>query len=147
MLRKNCVYFISINLLGLIQCSFIRSFLDYCSIIWSPYLQKYISTLEGNRNKFLGFLCYRCCIPLTPQTSYDPSSNIHFFDSLKLRQIKLCFLCNIKYVFSANCFKVQCKTCASQKHSKTKKNVMNIVKINQHNLTVGYKINIITNLQ
>lgn len=96
-IKFSCGNFKNINALNLIYTSYIRSLLDYCSIIWSPYLHKHKVSLEAVQNKFLGFLCYRCNIPRIPHTSYAPILDLLNMDSLELRRIKLdiCFLYNV----------------------------------------------------
>lgn len=96
-IKFSCGNFSNRNALILLYTSYIRSSLDYCSIVWSPYLLKHKSSLETVQNKFLGFLCYRCNIPRIPHTSYVPILEILCLDSLELRRIKLdlCYLYNV----------------------------------------------------
>lgn len=79
-------------LLRFVYCSF----LEYCSIIWSPYHLKHNSSLESVQNNFSSFLYHRY-IPSVPHTSHDRIVPILFLDSLNSCRIKhlLCFLYNI----------------------------------------------------
>lgn len=58
--------FSNIKALRIIYCFYMWSILYYCSVIWSPWVQKRVSTLKGVQNKVSGFICHRCNIPRAP---------------------------------------------------------------------------------
>lgn len=55
-----------------LYCSFIRSILEYYSIVWSPYTLGPINFIEGIQHWFLRILVFKCGIQRQRQTSYLP---------------------------------------------------------------------------
>ncbi|VEN38854.1 unnamed protein product [Callosobruchus maculatus] len=55
---RNCKYF-STTSIRAVYCSLVRSTLEYCSVVWSPYYQIHSDTLERVQHKFLRYCAYR----------------------------------------------------------------------------------------
>uniref|UniRef100_A0A6P7GJH9 Uncharacterized protein LOC114343445 n=1 Tax=Diabrotica virgifera virgifera TaxID=50390 RepID=A0A6P7GJH9_DIAVI len=56
--KRNSKYF-SIDAVRLIYCCLVRSILEYCSVVWSPYHQIHIATIEKVQHKFLKYCAYK----------------------------------------------------------------------------------------
>ncbi|XP_050517767.1 uncharacterized protein LOC126892301 [Diabrotica virgifera virgifera] len=54
---RNCKY-LSINSTRLVYCCLVRSILEYCLVVWSPYFQNSIDTLERVQHRFLRYCAY-----------------------------------------------------------------------------------------
>ena len=55
---RNCTKF-SVNATRLVYCSLVRSILEYCSVVWSPYYCGHIDTLERIQHRFLRHCAFR----------------------------------------------------------------------------------------
>jgi len=75
-------------------CSFVRSILDYNSVVWSPSRKGQIQMIESIQNRFLRFLSFNCDIQHLPHSSYQPLLSFLNIESLEIR-IKRCNLCFI----------------------------------------------------
>ena len=58
-ITRNCSSMNNIDSIKLIFTSFVRSILEYASIVWSPYYDCYIESLESVQRKFLKFLFWK----------------------------------------------------------------------------------------
>ena len=63
----------------------IRSILEYCCVIWSPYYQCHISRLEQVQNKFLKYLLYKHHIP-SDNLCYEVRAMLCGYQSLEVRR-------------------------------------------------------------
>jgi len=63
--------------------TYVRPIVEYCSVIWSPYLKKDIEILENVQRKFTKSL------PGMKNKSYDERLSALSLDSLELRRIKI----------------------------------------------------------
>nr|CAI5870437.1 unnamed protein product [Callosobruchus analis] len=85
---RNCRNFKSPEALIALYSTYIRSHLEYASVIWNPFYNHDKSTLEGLQRKFLKFLAYRIdgIYPAQgfPQTSLLCRFNIQ---SLEIRRV------------------------------------------------------------
>lgn len=88
-IKSCCKHFKDRHALRVVYCSYIRSNLEYCSLIWSPYLKGQIKALEAVQQAFLRFLCFNCQIPREPHTNYGPILTSLNLDSLEIRRTKL----------------------------------------------------------
>jgi len=43
-----------------LYCSYVRSILDYNSVIWSPYISGTTDAIEAIQNRFLRLLVFKC---------------------------------------------------------------------------------------
>jgi len=103
-IKSCCKHFKDMHALRLVYCSYIRSNLEYCSLIWSPYLKGQIKSLEAVQHAFLRFLCFNCHIPREPHTDYDPILTTLNLDSLETRRIKL----DLNFLYNVLNNKVDC---------------------------------------
>lgn len=76
-----------------LYCTFVRSILDYISIIWSPYASGPINSLEMIQNRFLRLISIKFKIERLPHTSYKPLLLYLNLDTLQVRKLKqdVCF--------------------------------------------------------
>lgn len=66
------------HVLKLLYYSYVRSHLEYCSVVWSPQYQNHIDTLESVQRKFLRLLSYKIKKPILDHdyTEIMSSNNI-----------------------------------------------------------------------
>ena len=93
---RQCQEFTSLRVFCILYNSYVRSLLEYCCIIWSPYYQLYISRLEKIQRKFIKFLCFKLNV-IFDKNNYELIvkyfglsfliSRRHYFD--------LCFVFNV----------------------------------------------------
>lgn len=62
---KNTFDFTDLNVLRILYFSLVRSHLEYCCIIWSPFFQIYIAKIESVQRKFLRYIAFKLSIPTT----------------------------------------------------------------------------------
>ncbi|KAF0767516.1 UDP-N-acetylglucosamine--peptide N-acetylglucosaminyltransferase 110 kDa subunit-like, partial [Aphis craccivora] len=76
-----------------LYCTFVRSILDYNSIIWSSYASGPINSLEVIQNPFLRLTSNKCKIERLPRTSYKPLLLYLNLDTLQVSRLKqdVCF--------------------------------------------------------
>ena len=60
---RNCNHF-SLEATRLVYCSLVRSILKYCSVVWSPYHQIHINSVERVQHKFLRHCAYKSHIAI-----------------------------------------------------------------------------------
>jgi len=77
-----------------LYCTFVRSILDYNSIIWSSYASGPINSLEVIQNPFLRLTSNKCKIERLPHTSYKPLLLYLNLDTLQVSRLKqdVCFV-------------------------------------------------------
>lgn len=56
---RNSRDFVSVNTLKILYCSFVRSKLEYASLVWCPNYNIHINTLENIQRRFLKLLYFR----------------------------------------------------------------------------------------
>lgn len=59
-LKRSCSQFMDLKIIKILYCSFVRSSLEYCSQVWNPMYDIYISRLESVQRNFTRFLQYKC---------------------------------------------------------------------------------------
>jgi len=88
-IKSCCKHFKHINALRQVYCSYIWSNLEYCSLVWSLYLQGHKKSLEAVQHAFLRFLCFNCNIPRESHSDYSTILTSLNLDSLEIRRTKL----------------------------------------------------------
>ncbi|KAI5707382.1 hypothetical protein M8J77_004742 [Diaphorina citri] len=73
------------NVLKTLYYSYVRSHLEYCSVVWSPQYQVHINTLEAVQKKFLRLLAYKDKTPILDH-NYEPIMSSHNIVSLQHRR-------------------------------------------------------------
>ena len=56
---RNCKYFVNINCIKTLYFTYVRSILEYGSVVWSPMYSNHKYTIEKVQNKFLRYLYYK----------------------------------------------------------------------------------------
>ncbi len=56
---RTCRSFSDINALKMIYFSYVRSKLEYCSIVWNPIYKNHTQKIEKIQRKFLKYLCFK----------------------------------------------------------------------------------------
>jgi len=100
-IMRSCKDFDNPLTLKSLYCAFVRPVFDYNSVVWSPYTNSPIKSIESIQNRFLRILCHKCNILRPIYSSYQPILLQFKFDSLKDRKIKF----DINFIFKLiNCF-------------------------------------------
>lgn len=55
--------FKEVKTLKILYCTFVRSHLEYASLIWNPLYHKYTDRIENVQKRFIKYLCFRLQIP------------------------------------------------------------------------------------
>lgn len=79
-----------------LYCSFVRSLLEYCSVVWSPSYAVYVEVIERVQRKFLRILAFKCGYQ-REDYQYDDILFQFNLQSLQTRRqiAELCFLYNV----------------------------------------------------
>lgn len=56
---RSCRLFKNIHCIKILYISFVRSILEYCSVIWNPYYEIHKQGIERIQNKFLRYIYYK----------------------------------------------------------------------------------------
>ena len=56
---RNCRQFNNVSALKCLFFSYVRSKLEYCSIIWNPYYRCHVERLESVQRRFLKYLSFK----------------------------------------------------------------------------------------
>jgi len=88
-ISRTCSDFNNPIALKSLYCSFVRSVLDYNSVVWSPYMSGPTEAIEAIQNRFLRFLAFKCGVQRQRHTSYLPLHLLTNLESLQLRRIRL----------------------------------------------------------
>lgn len=93
-INRNCKSFNNPYALKALYYSYVRSILDYASMVWSPSRIGPIRALESIQNRFLRFLSFKCDIQRQPHSSYLPILTVLNMESLEIRKkrLDLCFI-------------------------------------------------------
>uniref|UniRef100_A0A6P7FX35 Uncharacterized protein LOC114331715 n=1 Tax=Diabrotica virgifera virgifera TaxID=50390 RepID=A0A6P7FX35_DIAVI len=75
--------FTSIQPLKILYCSLVRSHLEYCSSVWSPYYQLYSDKIENVQHKFLRHVAFK----LGQYMHYDDILQMLNITTLKSRRL------------------------------------------------------------
>lgn len=67
-----------------LYCSYVRSILDYNSIVWSPSRVGPIQAIESKQNRFLHFMSFNCIIQRQPHSSYQRLLSLLNLESLEI---------------------------------------------------------------
>ena len=93
-INRSCKSFNNPYALKALYYSYVRSILDYASMVWSPSRIGPIRAIESIQNRFLRFLSFKCDIQRQPHSSYLPILTILNMESLEIRRkrLDLCFI-------------------------------------------------------
>ena len=93
-INRSCKSFNNPHALKALYCSYVRSILDYNSIVWSPSRVGPIQTIDSLQNRFLRFLSFNCGIQRQPHSSYQPLLSLSNIETLETRRKRsdLCFI-------------------------------------------------------
>ena len=85
-ITRNYKNFTNSVVIKTLYTSLVRSKLEYNTLIWSPYLNFQIQSLDNIQNRFLRFMAFKC--NLTHMQNYPYQLLLHFFniDSLSKRR-------------------------------------------------------------
>lgn len=108
---RNCKTFTNILALKVLYFSYVRSKLEYGSIVWNPYYSVHKLTIEKVQRKFLKFLSYKTD-GIYPERGFDHAIllDIFKFDSLEMR--RCCSSLTFLYKLLHN--KIDCPIIVSQ---------------------------------
>lgn len=70
LIKSHCKHIENVDALRQVHCSYIRSNLDYCTLVWSPFLQGLKNSLENIQRAFLRFLRFNRKIPRELHADY-----------------------------------------------------------------------------
>lgn len=96
-IMRRCWEFSNIEVLMSLYFSLVRSHLEYCCVIWSPYYQIHIKRLERVQIKFVNFLLYKLRIDKR-QFSHRDRLRLLNVDSLEKRRIFLTLMFGFKII-------------------------------------------------
>lgn len=93
-INRSCKDFVNPLALKSLYCSFVRSLLDYGSIVWSSQSIGATKSLESIQNRFLRIIQLRCCIERAPHSSYQPLLSYLKLETLvnRRKRLDLCFI-------------------------------------------------------
>ncbi len=98
---RNSKFFSSIDSVVMLYNSFVRSRLEYCSIVWDPFSTGKILAIEQVQNKFLRYLYYKQFnAPCDRDLSTVVLRRIFSFDTLLSRRNKLSLMFVYKIIHS-----------------------------------------------
>ena len=80
--------FTNVKSLKTLYCSLVRSHLEYCSSVWSPYYAVHINKIEQIQHKFLRYAAYKLNIPCDEIADYTNLENTLNLNTLSLRRRK-----------------------------------------------------------
>lgn len=92
---RNCRDFDSVECLILLFNSFIRSILEYASLVWCPIYSVHINNIEIVQRRFLKFLIYTVD-RIYPERGYDYQLMLNRFDFISLQRRR--FVIGIKFL-------------------------------------------------
>ena len=69
-IKRTCANFSNISTLRSLYVTHVRSHLEYCSVIWSPWQVTQIDKIERVQQKFIKFLCFKSNVQYT-SIDYD----------------------------------------------------------------------------
>ncbi|CAH1370601.1 unnamed protein product, partial [Tenebrio molitor] len=78
------MHFRNIDTLKLLYCAYVRSKLEYGSIIWDPSYQRYVDKVETIQRRFLKFLAFKTD-GVYPERGYSQQNLLKRFDFLDLQ--------------------------------------------------------------
>lgn len=91
-LKRKTINFSNQNALKLLYFSLVRSNLEYCSLIWDPYYNNRIKTIEQVQTKFTHYLFYKSFHVSSQDLSSSHLRNIFGIPCLKSRRELSCVL-------------------------------------------------------
>lgn len=77
----------NIHVIKLVYCSLVRSLMEYCAILWSPYYQVHIRSLEKVQNRFLRYCGFRMGMQ---EYTYDQVMRALDLKTLEVRRRDAC---------------------------------------------------------
>lgn len=83
--KRSTASFSSITAIKVLYFAFVYSILNYCSVVWCPQYQTYISRIERIQKKIIKYLCFKCSIHYS-----DYFSSCKHFGVLTLSQRRVC---------------------------------------------------------
>lgn len=93
-INRSCKDFVNPLALKSLYCSFVRSLLDYGSIVWSSQSIGATKSMESIQNRFLRIIQFRLCIERVPHSSYQPLLSYLKLETLvnRRKRLDLCFI-------------------------------------------------------
>jgi len=93
-INRSCKSFNNPYALTPLYYSYVRSILDYGSMVWSPSRIGPIRAIESIQNRFLRFLSFKYDIQRQPHSSYLPLLTVLNMESQEIRRkrLDLCFI-------------------------------------------------------
>jgi len=103
-INRSCKSFNNPYALKALYYSYVRSILDYASMVWSPSRIGPIHAIESIQNRFLRFLSFKCDIQRQLHSSYLPLLTVLNMESLEIRRkrLDLCFIDTVNYYMFIN---------------------------------------------
>lgn len=102
---RNCKDFTDVNCLTLLFNSFVRSRLEYGSLIWCPTYVTYINNIERVQRRFLKYLMYTTD-GIYPARGYNYDDMLTRFNYVSLRSRRN--ISNIKFLYNLLTNKIDC---------------------------------------
>ena len=94
-IKRSCIDFHNPNALKTLYFSFIRSILEYGSLIWTSASTNHLQSLDRVQNNFLRFISFQCKINRIPHSNYEGLLQYLNIKSLNTRRIT----CNLIFLF------------------------------------------------
>ena len=96
---RNSDSFQQISTLNSLYFAYVRSKMEYCSVVWAPYYQVYRDMIEKVQRRFLKYIYYRTH-GVYPERGYDHSLLLDefYFSSLEKRRTIACLVFMYKLV-------------------------------------------------
>jgi hypothetical protein len=87
-IKRTCVSFTSVSTLKSLYISYVRSQLEYCSVIWSPWQSTYVDNIERFQHTFFKYVCFKSYVPYS-SSNYESLCTIFNLPPLHKRRIFL----------------------------------------------------------
>jgi hypothetical protein len=61
-IKRTCASFTGVSTLKSLYICYVRSQLEYCSVIWSPWQSTYVDRIERVQYKFIKYMCFKSSV-------------------------------------------------------------------------------------